>query len=833
MHSISAVSRLPLYIAGSNQLQKKEYGMSETSPTVPAKDTHEHDQLEKPTAPDKPLPSLPVATVSRRSPIVRRSLIDASEKPLRKSLSPSPGEKAEEEWPTLSPSRPTTPNTTPEMARGVSSSQTENSTANRSAPKPQFAHFKHQPEVTAVETQMLRQGSPEDVASTQQRNDTVTAVSHTPVEEAANDHGPSSELASTGIVPKNELVPSAVGKSAHVDSSSPLVQHALTLKSDAKLRASRLPKRLSTPGPVRSSNSPQRFASRTPSPYKSISDNVQQSLPSKHDHLSSSVSKPAGRAKVHPVGHTVDVVDITTQVSPSLIAIKQSYKSGHHGSRRSSIPRPRHKFQLRQDAESETEVVVTKLPKEKRSKRLSTDHRSDDGDLDTDGAPDDDDENKKAPWGSNLADDKKSGQSIETGKARMHLKADTASSRVTEESAPPITIDSHSGRDHSSATVGKHQADSLLAANSMFAEGIHSNVGRQRQTSDMPYDRFKRLSVTAPEHGPILRISDSADKIIMGYDFEQDTDDDDASARKHNSVPDLRRSVAVKELRKSAEGLGKLPLSRSTTMGSLAKHEGKVQVTGTNNAGELSDSPSEPPSGTTQAEIPISDDPFSPFDDKKQTIAHKIARKPTPNGWLDWPLKSLPQSSTELRPVNENLSEEGESWISPLQAGQTAVVPEQKPMPTCSVGRGSKFMAADSAGSASKKQHFESSQRPTRGDVSSVAVEKSSVPAKHNSVRSPVQINAHFPPRTSSRTHTPDVSVRSHAQIKYFSNREIPNRFESTHPRRLCCSRGRSFDGSFVEQAFDVREHAPCTRKLWLISLSGSRSRSLRLCRVF
>jgi hypothetical protein len=64
----------------------------------------------KENSPDKPLPSLPVVTVRPRSPIVRRSLIDASEKPLRKSLSPSPGVKAHEEWPAILPSRSTSTN---------------------------------------------------------------------------------------------------------------------------------------------------------------------------------------------------------------------------------------------------------------------------------------------------------------------------------------------------------------------------------------------------------------------------------------------------------------------------------------------------------------------------------------------------------------------------------------------------------------------------------------------------------------------------------------------------------------------------------------------------
>src|SRR5436305_8259473 len=48
--------------------------------------------------PDKPLPSLPITTVHPKSPTVRCSLIDASEKSLRKSLSPSPGVEEHEGW---------------------------------------------------------------------------------------------------------------------------------------------------------------------------------------------------------------------------------------------------------------------------------------------------------------------------------------------------------------------------------------------------------------------------------------------------------------------------------------------------------------------------------------------------------------------------------------------------------------------------------------------------------------------------------------------------------------------------------------------------------------
>jgi hypothetical protein len=46
---------------------------------------------------EKPLPSLPVATVVTKSPVHRRSLIDATERPLRRSLTPDLGHEATEE----------------------------------------------------------------------------------------------------------------------------------------------------------------------------------------------------------------------------------------------------------------------------------------------------------------------------------------------------------------------------------------------------------------------------------------------------------------------------------------------------------------------------------------------------------------------------------------------------------------------------------------------------------------------------------------------------------------------------------------------------------------
>ena len=83
-------------------------------PDSPASSTGS-SKIDKATL-DKPLPSPPIAQMVGPSstPKLNRSLIDASEKPLRRSPPGKPYEQ--EEWPVLFPERPTTPGTLQAMA---------------------------------------------------------------------------------------------------------------------------------------------------------------------------------------------------------------------------------------------------------------------------------------------------------------------------------------------------------------------------------------------------------------------------------------------------------------------------------------------------------------------------------------------------------------------------------------------------------------------------------------------------------------------------------------------------------------------------------------------
>lgn len=60
--------------------------------------------------------------------------------------------------------------------------------------------------------------------------------------------------------------------------------------------------------------------------------------------------------------------------------------------------------------------------------------------------------------------------------------------------------------------------------------------------------QIKRLSMTSPEHGPTLRISPSAERLIMGKDTEMENQQN----LKMKQNKDLRRTVVTSELRKTA-----------------------------------------------------------------------------------------------------------------------------------------------------------------------------------------------------------------------------------------------------------------------------------------
>ena len=777
---------------------------------LPVKDIRRLGQTDLPTPPDKPLPSLPVATVQTGSPIVRRSLIDAGEKPLRRSISQSPGEKSEEDWPVLIPSGATTPSNIKEMAHDGSCIQAESSAVGRAGSQIELVHpdqqhiheCRHGYGARAADILNLLSGSqaPTEAPSGpiqarmafEPASKTLQSGKEPPehLSNVSQTHPPSAEgenLISDDCTKSRIPKVSAPGRSLvkNVNKSSAMSKHSVentsTPQDGLQARVSRLPKRLSVPGPVRSSSSPRGSRSGRPSPYGSVLAPVYRSRPAKRAYHSNSTRKPDDQNTPSHTGQVVHSANFVFKDVPSLVAVKHTPKNGIPYDRRSSIPRPRNHFQLDQDAESESEIMVSKLSRKMaNNNRVTSEHKSEDGDIDTDEGHERKAE-KRQQSSQPIAEESRIDKSFEQEKPHVGAKGVTASS--VEKSSP---ADHKDWEMPSSEVLGSRRDHTRSATDPSSLVEPYLDIARQRQMIDRPFNRVKRLSATAPDHGPVLRISDSADRIIMGYGSEEHFDQYDTTAQKLNSVPDLRRSVVVKELRKSTEGLlnGISPLSRSLTTRSLNRLEPEDEAGEAWSKHESRDLHSVLCSSKVELGAARFDDPFAVYDTMIPPDAGEPARTSDANGTNDWPLKSPASGARKPRSTEEATPEGEKSWISPLPVSPTGTVSAQRSNPPVRSGGENQSQTADSLGCASKRSYLEThSVRPE--NTSALGMIRKPVPVNSNDVRSTAPMNNRFPPRTSSRANTPDVSMRSRPQLYHGTPREIPNRFLSIRTDRL------------------------------------------------
>ena len=153
--------------------------------------------------------------------------------------------------------------------------------------------------------------------------------------------------------------------------------------------------------------------------------------------------------------------------------------------------------------------------------------------------------------------------------------------------------------------------------------------------------RIKHFSSDRWKMGPTLRISNSAEKLLIG-----ESEDEDqplimrAEPKERNSVPDLRRSTLVKELGRSASGVmrGSIGLPRSLTSRSLSKIDREEK---------FMSGLEEPLLGDEGGHIT-----HDPFTQDKPTLQHSTS---------DWPLKThggSPKSQSD---------DDDDPWISPVQ----------------------------------------------------------------------------------------------------------------------------------------------------------------------
>ena len=755
----------------------------------------------KHSSPDKPLPSLPVATVDHRSPVVRRSLIDASEKSLRRSLSPSPGLNELEEWPAISPSRPFSQGNLQRVQEDLIQAQSDKmEVTQRSLPLecnldfegPQPASPKlRQLSNTDGGTESMalsRAGSgPWDLGLHLSLTDSLTPKvqgaeltvdSNLPLENTEAFILPSPPTESSNMsagavaiekfvegqchLPNNEVRQALTsasrgglseGSTHSIEATCkahhnvPEVHRHLLSPDQLAANSTRSSSRLSIPGHVRTPSDTCRASNAKTSPYgDSACEATNVVKPGMH--IRDSLKDGA-----QPNHRPSSSGSTESRPSNGLWAVKE-IKPRCGKALRSSIPRPRQVVRSRGIQESEAVVLIAKpSSKVDESRHLIEDEPGEDGGVDTD-----------------REDGAKNINNSAEGLCKDTLVEgrQTSSCQGPEDEKPGAIEQSTVGNFHDFSAP---ESPSRSLAETMYGSSDFSPIAANDSDVDSlrAFDgsegtkyHLRHLSLAAPEHGPTLRISVAADRIIMGPPCDKEDEELEANtqSRKRNSVADLRRSAVIKEqIWKSTEGLLKahLPISRSMTSRSLSRHAKRDADLNMSDLEEASsDKLSTSFKNVSQTGGAGTEDPFV-------ERSHDVGLNHQSYSFLpcydsDWPLSRAGTSQVEASTVIDEQSEEEKSLFSSIP-----VVVEH-----------SKFGSGQDA--PSSQQVTENIPCATRNGMMSasqntnddVATTKKRNAAKHSCKGTSVKNDQSglFPPRGSSRLQPHETTFKNQIERK-------------------------------------------------------------------
>jgi hypothetical protein len=329
--------------------------------------------------------------------------------------------------------------------------------------------------------------------------------------------------------------------------------------------------------------------------------------------------------------------------------------------------------------------------------------------------------------------------------------------------------------------------------------------------------RVKRLLVAAPEHGPTLRISEDAEKILMGAHPEDEDRDRELGAMAKTSASDFPKSTTIKELFKEINERiikGRTPLSRSTTSrlvgtldnglnpsGAIELFVGDARMAGTN----------DPVTGSeaidTRPKLNIGDE--DPFVVSRQHLPldGSVAEHSPSNTDLGWPLRCASAPHPDLSTVPERASDDEDSWVSPLA---TAVAQDNGKEVTEIINVPNNTPAAEGTQSIQRALNG-----VPEGQNHSMNVAKDS-----NVTRSTSQVERHnrppFPARISSRTQFKETIQDRNNEDRRVPSRQsgnprIPNRFASV--RSTSRSKAISISPASISTSGTVRnlDHSTST----------------------
>lgn len=424
---------------------------------------------------DKPLPSPPVAQVTTDLLGEPRSLIDASEKPLRRASPKSP--RKEEEWPVLFPEKPTTPDairqalhqTTPEPVRVTSNGQERYPRLSGS----QSADILEQEPFTRLPSTVQIQRKQISAISTRGLNATVAAVNG-PVKDAgkptASDGTNQSESAPRE--PKNAHRLSA-GVAAVEKSSA----EAKTIKEPRQTRTSSLRARISAGQVIK--DSPNKVLGFT----DFTAEKVPSTKTSKED-LSSAAESSTGSSSSFGKA-------FTKKPSKEFLAGTRAPAQFVAGSRRPAPRRPGSRNSLRIDSRASS---PTFLEPSRPAPPIPT---------------------VKA----NEPPRKSSIPIFRNGVSAIADSSDPRRPSIDLSSSTRLSNAGGSARHEKLILEDKPNVSTKDTGNDVFAttaDSDHAAVLESIEESPKSTFRSKRLSSLSPTFGPMLKISSSADRLIMG-----------------------------------------------------------------------------------------------------------------------------------------------------------------------------------------------------------------------------------------------------------------------------------------------------------------------------
>ena len=716
-----------------------------------------------------------------------RTLIDASEKPLRRSPPGKPQEAAEA-WPVLFPNRPTTPGTlrqmTPERDGVLATIDSTCQPAERYPRLPSMGTYestldigrKLSPKIAAdqqihrkqVSSPNLRKASkdPKNVHSGQEKGRHGATPLDNTVKQTGKPDSPRLEA---------KRSESTLVKSACVDIASDQKPIANTKPSNEprQTRTSSLRARMSA-GTVTNEN-------MKPNGNKVLghtdSSATTEPLATEKDIKRRSTPKPPG---AFPIGRKLSRDSLRGKKPAQFVA----------GSRR-----PSSRGSLRSDSRaSSTTAQPRSLEKANSDGTTSLVSALLGQSLNT----------------VNSVDNK--GPEIAPRKSSIPVFSHTVSNVVTH-ADKKLTLRESKSSDTSDATTSAHDQFSI------FEDGIDNNhLASLDAIEESPHQGYhvRRLSVHSPELGPILKISPSADRIIMGTGSDKENDRSKKSKSKPRVLaPDVGSSSKdrLANLTKTKHPKQKRPTSshgllQSTSRRGTVDSEARSKKV---RSAEVTPSPSLKYSSTLSVRAPKTSRKNTdtsnedPFFDAQSSIDKRITRLAAPDHRIT---SSAHVAAVEqpawVAPVQDHLSSTADSdaMLHPSDV-QSMLTHEENPTDSVTADTLSLMNQEEIQGDGLEVTQPQASatgnapaELPADGTIANItsmrSTEDTPTTPDHSNTAAGSSQSGSLPPRNSSRTTHPDFISSKNSPSSPLGNKEhVPKEF-TDRQNRLGSLRGNA-----------------------------------------